>query len=652
MEQSSPPVRAPLSAVAEPSLPTQVRRSLRAHLTLLIAALIVIPALLSSLVLGLGATRALRAQTFKHLDAITEDKSEEIGVRIEEWLSAMERFAHRPLLLSSVPDLALQPNSPQYKAALSLLTGMMQDITTSMRKPLGDAAILRLEDREPLVWYGFASRAEARTAMQAIPLNNLKTYDYPAVTHTYLDPASRRVVLPMVKVLRDPPTGSGKPIGLLVYRVHLEKALYASLRGVSTLGHTGEILLLDDELRLLMPTRSGSLPLFQPIADPTATTLARNLGIEALEGKDYRGAQVLAASSPVRDTDWTLVAEENVGEALAPLHRLTWIWGTLILLLLGGGLYLAQVIGGSVARPILDLSAAATNFAGGDLAARVTSQREDELGQLAVDFNHMADRLAENKQYLEQQVTARTAELAASNEDLHRMNEEMSAFTYSVSHDLSSPLVSLQGLTGLLLRDYADKLDEDGRRRLGRLQANVEMMSALVADLLELSRVGRLETAPAPVELCKLTRQVIDSLRDTSAEAGIEIIAPQQEPCVLVMADANRVRQILSNLIGNAIKYRGDNPHPRIEVSYHELDNQMVQISVNDNGMGIAPQHHDRIFQPFQRLPEAKALPGTGMGLAIVKKIVQLYGGRIWVQSEAGKGSTFHFTLPIAGDEQ
>lgn len=651
MGQSSPDIRTPRSASTEHWLTGNIRRSLRAHLTLLIASLILIPALLTSLVLVVGANNILRDELFRQLDALTDSKGEEIGVRIEEWLSAMERFSHRPLLLDSIQDLALPPDAPRHRASFTLLAGMLQDLTTSMHKSMGDAAILRLGDREPLTWYGFASRSEARAAMKAVAFKSPDQFEYPGVAETCLHLKAQTAVLPIVKLLRDPPNPAGKPVGVLIYRIHLDKALYASLRSTLSLGRTGEILLLDDQLRLLMPLRFAKAPLFQRLADPTAAKLAQNQTIQALEGPNYRGTQVLAAESPVPDTNWRMVAEIDVTEALAPLRRLASIWSVLVLLLLGAGLWLAGVTGSSLSRPILALSAAARRFAAGDLSARVSTRRQDELGELSESFNVMADRIAESRQELERQVAARTAELSATNEDLRRVNDEMGAFTYSVSHDLSSPLVSLQGLTGLLLRDYGDKLDEDGKRRLGRLQVNVEMMSALVGDLLELSRVGRLESAPVPVDLCRLIQQVVGSLHDSVTEASIEVVTPT-EPCLKVLADPNRVQQILSNLISNAIKYRGQSQSPRIQVSFRGTPDQMVQISVKDNGMGIAPQYHETIFQPFQRLPEAKSLPGTGMGLAIARKIVQLYGGAIWVESEPGKGSTFHFTLPRAGDQE
>lgn len=637
---------------AQSELPgsVRVRRSLRAHLTLLIACLILIPALLSTVVFGLGARNALRVQTFRQLQTITDDKAHEIAVRIEEWLSAVERFSHRPLLLTSVADLSLPTGSPKRQAADAVMVSMLRDLTTSMRKPLGDAAILRLGDHEPLAWYGFTGPDHVRQGMGGIQIGDLKQYHYPTLGEAYFDPLSRRVVLPVVKVLRDPPNERGRPIALLVYCIHLDRAVYPSLREVPTLGPSGEVLLIDQQRRLLMPLKFADAPLLQVLPDPAARALAQGSGTHAMEDEDYRGQPVLAAHANVRYTNWSLVAEVDTAVALAPLRQVSLLWAAIVLLLLATGLWLANLTGRSISRPILELSSAARHFAEGNLSVRLPTDREDELGQLAADFNMMADSLAENKQDLERQVAARTAELSATNEELGRVNEEMSAFTYSVSHDLSSPLVSLQGLTGLLLRDYGDRLDEDGKRRLGRLQANAEMMSALVGDLLQLSRVGRLESAPAPVDLCKLILQVADSLHDSLEASSIELVIPE-EPCVSVLVDPNRLRQVLSNLIANAIKYRGDTPNPRIEITYHLTNDQKVQVSVSDNGMGIAPQHHDRIFQPFQRLPEVKSLPGTGMGLAIARKIVQLYGGTIWVESEPGKGSTFHFTLPKAGGQ-
>ena len=649
MDHQPPSLGDALSGATEPASSPPVRRSLRTHITLLIALLILVPALLTSAVLGIQARRTLRAQTYRHLDALAEAKAQEIAVRLDSWLALVELFSQRPALLKDLPLLSLPPGSPARQAAEAQLTKMLRGLATYGRKPIGDAVIVRLKDHEPLLWYGFSSRDQARAAVRAVRIGADRGYYPPRMTDASMDSSLQRVVLPLVILLRDPPDERGRRLGLLVLRIHVEAALSSTLHDTSTLGPTGEILLLDQRQRLLMQPEFAGASLFEVVPDPTARALATHKQITALEGKDYRGVPVLAAEADVPYTNWALVAEVDAAHALTPLRRLYLFWLSIVMLALAVGLVLADLSGRSLARPVLALSSAVRSFAEGDVTARVHVQRDDELGQLGRDFNMMADRLAGSRQELERQVAARTAELSAANENLHRLNEEMASFTYSVSHDLSSPLVSLQGLTGLLLRDYGDKLDDDAKRRLGRLQANVEMMSALVGDLLDLSRVGRLETAPAPVDLCKLIRQVVDSLQDSLTAGGIAVVRPP-EPCLEVFADANRVRQVLSNLVANAIKYRGDTPEPRIEVSYDVLDDQMVRVNVKDNGMGIAAQHHERIFQPFQRLPEAKSQPGTGMGLAIAKKIVQLYGGSIWVESEVGQGATFHFTLPREGE--
>jgi PAS domain S-box-containing protein len=271
-------------------------------------------------------------------------------------------------------------------------------------------------------------------------------------------------------------------------------------------------------------------------------------------------------------------------------------------------------------------------------AARDITERIRQESQI-LDLNTALARRAHD-------LSLANRELERANSTLKRLNEEMTSFAYSVSHDLSSPLVSLQGMAGLLLRDYSDKLDEQGVHRLRRLQANVERMEALVGDLLELSRIGRVVGRVGVLPVGELARQAVDSIAEIIAQAGVEV-SVAEGPRVHVTGDSMRFHQVFVNLLANAVKYMGDQERPRVEVTWAPED-EVVRICFADNGMGIAPEYHERIFQPFQRAPQSRDVAGTGMGLAIVRKIVEHHGGRAWVESEAGNGSRFYVTLPKA----
>ena len=225
--------------------------------------------------------------------------------------------------------------------------------------------------------------------------------------------------------------------------------------------------------------------------------------------------------------------------------------------------------------------------------------------------------------------------------DLEAKNRELESFVYSVSHDLRAPLVSLDGFSHLLYKDLYDQLGDQGPHYLDRIQANVSHMNALISELLELARIGQVVGPTEEIDVAVLLRETQEELAIKLEEAGAELVV--QEPLPTVHADRGRIRQVFTNLIENAIKFRSQERPLRIEVGCQQ-EGGFYRFHVADNGIGIAPQYHELIFATFRQLdPQTE---GVGMGLALVKKIVEHHGGRVWVESEEGSGATFYFTLP------
>lgn len=196
--------------------------------------------------------------------------------------------------------------------------------------------------------------------------------------------------------------------------------------------------------------------------------------------------------------------------------------------------------------------------------------------------------------------------------------------------------------TQLLARRYQGKLDEDADEFIGYAVDGVTRMQALISDLLAYSRVGRREVEPADISMDEILDRVLQSLRPAIEETRAEIT---RDPLPAVFGDATQLMQLLQNLVANAIKFHGDKP-PRVHIGVRRDGDDWV-FSVRDQGIGIDPQFQERIFVIFQRLHSRNEYPGTGIGLAICRKIVERHGGRIWLESAPGQGSTFHFTLPI-----
>jgi PAS domain S-box-containing protein len=235
--------------------------------------------------------------------------------------------------------------------------------------------------------------------------------------------------------------------------------------------------------------------------------------------------------------------------------------------------------------------------------------------------------------------------LARQAQELARSNADLEQFAYVASHDLQEPLRMVASYTQLLARRYRDKLDEDAHEFIGYAVDGVTRMQALIGDLLAYSRVGKGGGAVERADLEAVFQRTLDVLRTAIEESGATVTS---SPLPTVEADPAQMGQVLQNLVGNGLKFRGAEP-PRVHVSAERTGDEWM-ISVRDNGIGIAPEYAQRIFVIFQRLHTRTEYAGTGIGLAICKKIVERHGGRIWVESTEGQGSTFFFTLP-AGDE-
>jgi PAS domain S-box-containing protein len=257
-----------------------------------------------------------------------------------------------------------------------------------------------------------------------------------------------------------------------------------------------------------------------------------------------------------------------------------------------------------------------------------------------IGFSKITRDLTDRKQ-AEDAIHSMNVALQRQNAQLASANEELEAFSYSVSHDLRAPLRSLDGFSQALLEDYADRLDDEGKDYLQRVRAASQRMGVLIDALLGLSRFNRMEIQRLPVDLSQLAAEVAQELRSANSGRSVQIDIAPTPPA---HCDPRLMRVVLANLLGNAWKFSANQPQPRIEFGTATNAGDKAYF-VRDNGAGFDMAYADKLFGAFQRLHATNDFPGTGIGLATVARIIRRHGGKVWAEGRVGQGATFYFTV-------
>lgn len=260
-----------------------------------------------------------------------------------------------------------------------------------------------------------------------------------------------------------------------------------------------------------------------------------------------------------------------------------------------------------------------------DILAR--NQADDEVKRLNTE--------------LEERVNERTAQLEAS-------NSELQAFNYSVSHDLRAPLRAIDGFSKFVLEDYGTKLDSEGQRLLGLIRSNTQKMDKLITDILSLSRVTRSELKKSKIDMTKMARSMFSESVSPDIHEHPDFIIDELP---MTYADPTYIKQVWINLISNAIKFSSLKMKPEIKIGGYFEDRSQVYF-VSDNGVGFNPEYSHKLFGVFQRLHKVNEFEGTGVGLAIVQRIIHRHGGKTWAEGKEGQGATFYFSLPAMSEDE
>ena len=365
---------------------------------------------------------------------------------------------------------------------------------------------------------------------------------------------------------------------------------------------------------------------------------------------NFQGLKVLSSYALIPGLNWAVFVELPVKEARAQIYASIFRTSTLLLLGLGMALLASLFVARRVVRPLETLRKGVERIGGGDMSLRLVLETGDEIEILAEEFNKMTQNLRQAYAGLERKVAERTQELAVANERLKELDRLKSDFVSNVSHELRTPLTAIKGAVDLVLREVPGPLNEKQTHYLARVRSNTQNLAGLINDLLDLSKIeeGKMEFKATRVSLGGLVHEVVETLKPMAAEKPIALDVAVPEPSILVWADRDKVTQVLMNLIGNAIKFTP--PNVMVGVSVESDSTGWVRVSIRDTGAGIPTSEQEKIFEKFYQAtqnggPKPK---GTGLGLAISKALVELHGGKIWVESEPGRGSTFSFTLPLS----
>jgi signal transduction histidine kinase len=404
-----------------------------------------------------------------------------------------------------------------------------------------------------------------------------------------------------------------------------------------------------------------------PIAHPNAAALThRSLHLPQVTkalassstgstvGRNFRGQKVLSAWATVVPVGWKVFVEQPESAVFAPIRGKIWRTALLLAAFLAAGIGLSVLLARRLVRPIKQMRTSAARIGAGAYDERIELRRRDELGGLADELNGMAASLQASVQSLEQKVEERTRELQRVLAELSRKGRQLevasrhkSDFLANMSHELRTPLNAIIGFSQVLRQRLFGEINPKQEEYLNDILSSGNHLLDLINDVLDLSKVeaGQVELEVAPFSLREALERGVLMVREPATKHRVRLSLELAPGVDLVDGDERRLLQVIFNLLSNAVKFT---PEGGSVVVASSRMNGEVQVSVTDTGPGIAPEDRERIFEEFQQTAVGvEQGEGTGLGLALSKRLVELHGGRIWVESEPGRGSRFTFTLPI-----
>lgn len=446
-----------------------------------------------------------------------------------------------------------------------------------------------------------------------------------------------------------PVLSGGNFVGAVIAQMS-NQGLSELVKDYAGLGNTGETTIatkINNEVVFITPLRFDSEAAFKrkiALGSEKGEDIQKAFQVADVGSGicvDYRGEKVSAIWRYLPSFRLGMTVKMDAKEILVSVNRLRNALLTISIVLLVAVVIMAIFIAHSISEPIKELTKVSGIIAGGNLSTRAAINAGDEIGELAYAFNRMTDSLVEAKAVVEQ----KKDELEEQKKLLEKANQELDSFVYTVSHDLRAPLRAISSFSSFLEEDYKDKIDAQGKDHLSEVRKGAERMSRLIDDLLKLSRISRIKNPYEDVNIQELINSAIERIKFDIEQYKVDLSIQKDIPTV--RCDRIKMTEAFLNLINNAIKFSSKNnkENPKVEIGYEDR-NELHQFFVKDNGIGIDSKYHKQIFGIFQRLHTEKEYEGTGAGLSIVERIIDGHGGKIWVESEVGRGATFYFTIP------
>jgi signal transduction histidine kinase len=466
------------------------------------------------------------------------------------------------------------------------------------------------------------------------------------------------------------PQRGGDAIGAII--LHYNPSAFNLITSDRTgMGETGEVYVVNREKKMITESRFINDIILRQTVDTEPVRRIIEDGNGGMTGiyPDYRGVPIVGASVDIPKYGWVLLAEMDISEAFASISRLR-----IFTISMGGVsavviIVLVIILSRRITNPIQKLVEGTRKIASGDLGFKISTKSKDEIGFLANSFNNMTTQLEESQRQLqdyalnlEHKVKGKTQEINDMLDELKYKNEEMEQLIYVTSHDLRSPLLNIQGFSKELKKDIeainqtlnedissseiktklSDTLGVDIPEALRFILASSSKMDVLLSGLLRLSRMGRITYSIKLLDMNNLISNILETHEYKIMEKKVTFNVEELPQC---RGDSDQINQVFSNLLDNALKYLDSNREGIIRISGKKEDEHIVYC-LEDNGIGIAERHQDKVFEIFHRLDPGDSVVGEGLGLAIVRKILDRHDGKIWVESESGEGSKFFVSLP------